>query len=296
MTWKLVPAAVLLAAGCSHARNTAAAPAAGVRVSMQSVKGKPPGYYVDAASKISSAVTRAVPGVVWIVGVYQDDGSCRLSFPGGATVRPPHVLFSPADLNEPYLRAFDAAGIEVWLQVEPGRADPVRLIELVMERYSTYRCVKGVGIDVEWYMRSADSPMGAPVSDAAARQWLAAVRRSGPDCGLFLKHWRTDMLPAGERTGILFIDDSQGFRDMDAMLKEFKGWGAAFRTGEVAFQVGYPRDRDWWGKVSRPERAVTRRIFDEISNCAAVYWVDFTLEEVVPRTADAPPPDAVERP
>ena len=113
------------------------------------------------------------------------------------------------------------------------------LIDLVLERYGHHPSVIGLGLDVEWY-RSTTTPEGQAVTDAEARTWLAAIRRHNPAHRLFLKHWEQAKMPPTVRDGITFIDDSQIFPSLDAMVAEFRRWGEAFAPAPVGFQFGYP--------------------------------------------------------
>ncbi|MDH7570362.1 MAG: hypothetical protein QHJ73_12350, partial [Armatimonadota bacterium] len=61
----------------------------------------------------------------------------NLEFP--ATGGPyPHVSFAADDLHEDYLAWFDAHGVSIFLQVEPGLADVPTLIDLVLDRYGDH--------------------------------------------------------------------------------------------------------------------------------------------------------------
>ena len=115
------------------------------------------------------------------------------------------------DLFESTFDAFDAAGIRVWLQVEPARCSVPMLIDLLYQQYGHHPSVIGFGVDVEWYRRD-QARFGKPVTDAEARSWVAATRaESGDPNDLVLpKHWLVEKMPPTERNGLVFVDDSQG--------------------------------------------------------------------------------------
>ena len=79
------------------------------------------------------------------------------------------------DLFESTFDAFDAAGVKVWLQVEPARCDVPMLIELMYQQYGHHSSVIGFGVDDEWYRKDL-SRTGKPVTDAEAQAWVARTR------------------------------------------------------------------------------------------------------------------------
>ena len=246
-------AAVAGAAGRPPAPAPAGSPsprlAAGFRFSAYGPDYNPgPAYWKRVGERMAERFPGSVPGAVWIVGRLKGQG-CELSFPGRST--DPLIQFASEDGNEKALDLFDAAGFEVWLQVEPGHAPVATLIDLVLARYRHHPSVVGFGIDVEWY-RSVDEPEGQAVTDAEARAWLAAVRAHKPGYRLFLKHWLTRKMPPTAREGLTFIDDSQILPSLDAMVDEFAEWAKTFAPAPVGFQIGYDSDRPWWEKLQDP--------------------------------------------
>jgi hypothetical protein len=82
------------------------------------------------------------------------------------------------------------------------------------------------------------------VTDDEEEAWLAAARSHGARYRLFLKHWLIEKMPPTAREGILFVDDSQRFSSLDAMVAEFSNWGEALVPAPVAFQYSYDWDRE----------------------------------------------------
>jgi hypothetical protein len=258
--------------------------AAGFRFSAYGPDYNPgPAYWKRVGERMAERFPGSVPGAVWIVGRLKGQG-CELSFPGRST--DPLIQFASEDGNEKALDLFDAAGFEVWLQVEPGHAPVATLIDLVLARYRHHPSVVGFGIDVEWY-RSVDEPEGQAVTDAEARAWLAAARAHKPGYRLFLKHWLTRKMPPTAREGLTFIDDSQILPSLDAMVDEFAEWAKTFAPAPVGFQIGYDSDRPWWEKLRDPPTTIGRRILEAAPNTAGLYWVDFSVLDVFPPEAPA---------
>jgi hypothetical protein len=257
---------------------------AGLRSSPYGISPFPsPPWWTDSTLDMASRFSGSTPAVIWIVGEVLFPVDCGLSFPNptpGTTY--PNVVFkSGGDQNEAYLDAFDQAGIKVWLQVEPGNADVGTLIDLVMTQYSHHPSVVGFGVDVEWY-KNKKFRNGKAVTDAEASAWVAKVRSYDPADLLFTKHWLAEKMPPTYRTGMVFVDDSQGFRSLDAMANEFAAWGQAFAPAPVGFQFGYARDRKWWSKLADPPRALGDAIRARVPNTSDLIWVDFTAYEIWP--------------
>lgn len=229
------------------------------------------------ASKIAGSTASGI----WIIGGYYDTGECYLTFPSAQSY--PNIVFETRDFNENYLDQFDIEGTKVWLQVEPGHADIETLIDLVLARYGHHSCLIGFGIDVEW-REPQTYPDGRRVTDEEALTWLNRVKAHNPNYKLFLKHWLTNKMPTAYPSNIVFICDSQGFTSLNALVTEFKAWGNHFSNAEVGYQIGYPNDRDWWGQLADPPKDIGTRLTNEITNCTAIYWVDYTILEVFPPT------------
>lgn len=224
---------------------------------------------------MSAPFDDATPQAVWIVAEIAGPGTV-LTFPGTSTDVTIH--FRSEDNNEAALDAFDEAGFDVWLQLEPGNAPVLELIDVVLGQYGHHPSVIGIGVDVEWLETTV--PEGRPVTDAEARAWLAAIRAHDPDDRLFLKHWEADVMPPTVRDGILFISDEQGFADLDAMIASFSAWGETFAPAQVGFQYGYFADRPWWIELEDPPIDIGRALLDAVPNAAGLYWVDFTVRDV----------------
>jgi hypothetical protein len=251
---------------------------AGFRYSSYGIGPNDPGpaYWQAVGEEMAARFDGAAPGAIWIVGIIAGQGT-SLSFPGASEETTIH--FQPDDNNEEALDRFDESGFEVWLQVEPGDAPVDQLIDLVMERYGHHPSVVGFGIDVEW-LESSEQPEGRPVTDAEAAAWLAAIRAHDPRDRLFLKHWEADVMPPTARDGIVFVNDSQGFGDLDAMVADFAAWAEHFAPAPVGYQFGYTGDEGWWRELADPPGDIGRAILEAVPDAVGLYWVDFTIRDV----------------
>jgi len=283
------------------AARTAVAPApgggpakvvyAGVRSSKYGMKPflEPPAWE-RAIGAMAAYFPGSTPCAVWIVGTMaKTPRFTHLEFPADGRSYP-NIEFEPADRHERYLAEFDRAGIKVFLQVEPANADMGTLIDLVLGRYARHPCVVGFGVDVEWN-KTADFPKtGMAVDDATAREWEAKVKSHNPAYRLFLKHWDEKWMPPAYRGDIIFVDDSQIFPDMEAMVKEYsESWAPTFYPNLVVFQIGYNSDKPWWSKLSDPPRTIGDAIRKRVRQDMALIWVDFSLREALPTGATKHP-------
>ena len=238
---------------------------------------QPPSYWINVADSMSSKFDGYSPAGIWVIGTeYGSD--CYLQFPwyDGSFK---HITFSKIDMNENYLNAFDQAGVNIWLQVEPSDANVETLIDLVLSRYSHHSSVIGFGVDVEWlnYINYTD---GRAVTSAEASAWLERVKSYNPNYKLFLKHWEIDKMPETYPEDTVFISDSQEFDTYEDMLEDFENWGKHFHDADVGFQYGYESDRKIWESFDDPASKIGNDIIERIPNCRELYWVDFTIEDV----------------
>jgi len=259
---------------------------AGVRSSSYGINPFPsPGEWTSAMQTMSGYFTESSPCAIWIVGEIWGSRTCHLFFPSDGSAHP-NISFDSQDRHEPYLDYFDLHGVKVFLQVEPANADIGTLIDLVLDRYGHHSCVIGFGVDAEWY-READHPdWGAHVPDDSAAAWETQVKTHHPAYRLFLKHWDRSWMPPTYRGDILFISDSQGFPDMPAMVDEFADyWADHFKPNPVAFQIGYAWDKPWWQYLGTPPKTLGQAIADRVEQTCGIFWVDFTLRDVLLNTS-----------
>ena len=242
-----------------------------------------PDYWISAAQRMSGKFSGSAPAGIWIVSLYQSNGVTQMNFPGDGGLYP-FIQFISSDQNEAFLSQFDSVGISVWLQVEPGAASMDTLISLVLGRYKKHVCVKGFGVDVEWYNTNT-SAGGRKLTDNEARAWEAKVKSIDSSYTLFLKHYAPSWMPPSYRGNILFVDDSQDFPSLNSMVSEFKAWGGRFAPNSVAFQFGYPIDTTWWRQYADPASSIGNALRSAVPNCSGLFWVDFTIMTVFPLTA-----------
>lgn len=237
------------------------------------------------ASKISSYYEGSTGTFVWIVGTVSssDDYSCSLNFPKPTSGVPSGVSFSDEDRNEDFLKMADEKGYSVWLQVESGFVDIVKLAKLVMKKYKDHPCVKGFGIDVEWYKNTTDGEPGTPLDDATAQAVDEAVKSINPEYTVFVKHFEASYMPPSYRSDMIFVNDSQGFGSLYEMENEFSRWASKFSPNPIFLQIGYKADEEIWSEFSNPVAELGTAL---AASCPAntklgIIWVDFTLRRAL---------------
>jgi hypothetical protein len=235
-----------------------------------------PAYWVSVAKNMTSEISNSIPSGIWVLGEAVGN-KCSLTFNSSAAYS--NIVFSKTDENEEYLDAFDAAGLNVWLQVEPAEASVETLINIVLGRYCHHPSVAGFGVDVEW-LEAGRYSEGRPVTNEEAQKWVDIVNSYSPNYTLFLKHWLVDRMPTAHLAKIAYVDDSQEFHSLDALVNEFRQWGTRLSSSNVYFQMGYASDREWWSKLENPYRTIAATLLDEIPNCNGIYWTDETLKTI----------------
>lgn len=245
-----------------------------------------PEGWTNALKTMAGYFPGSTPVGIWIVGRLNGRTTgMNLEFP-----RPddgvdygPLFTFSDTDKHEPYLSHFDANGIKVFLQIEPGFADVNKAIDLVLNRYKHHPSVIGFGIDIEWFQNAkTDAPNGL-ATDALVKAWEARMKSHNPRYRFFVKHFRTADLPPSYRGDMVFVNDSQQFGNLESFLKEYKEFADFFYPNTVVFQVGYRADKTWWNSLAAPiPETLGEKLASQTRQDCGIVWVDFSLRDVLP--------------
>ncbi len=242
-----------------------------------------PSWWVNSINSMASRFPGSTGAMIAVV--VEIDGmkgpGCWAHFPNPDGGTYPGVRFDATDEFGPDFTAFDTAGIKVWLQVESSACDMSMLIDLVFKQYGNHSSVIGFGVDDEWYQNKSYR-YGKPITNAEAQAWVTKVRTYNTAYKVFLKHWLTSQMPPTYRDGLVFVDDSQGFRSMDKMMTEFAAWGAYFNPSPVGYQFGYATDKAWWSRLNDPPKTIGNGILSRVPNTMDLYWVDFTAHDIWP--------------
>jgi len=89
-------------------------------------------------------------------------------------------------------------------------------------------------------------------------------------------------MPDNYRGDIIFVSDSQQFKNKNHMISEFGNyWGPHFYPNTVFYQIGYPDDKDNWNSFDNPIKMWGTSIANSQKQKVGIFWVDFTLKDVV---------------
>ena len=219
----------------------------------------------------------AKPTVIVIVSENADNSINIFRFPPPSGYSDTsYIMYDSVDRFEKILTKFDEVGFNVWLQVEPGNNDLVKLATIVFKRYGHHSCIKGFGIDLEWWY-TGETGSGKKLSDDDAKRIVDYVRSINPKYTVFAKHWDPKHMPNTYRDGMIFVDDSQGFESMASVKSEFKAWASKYPNNPVFFQIGYEADEHLWTKS--PVN-FAKEIINEVTKYnkrVGILWVDFTM-------------------
>jgi len=237
-------------------------------------------YWTGVGNDMASYVDNGKAAGLWIVGQSMDSGDCALEMtkPSGGSYT--NITFASSDPNEAALDYFDKNNVKIILQVEPSDASVDELMDIVLNEYSGHSSVIGFGVDIEFY-QNLSNPKGKAVTDEVAEGWLDKVKSFNSDYILMLKHFDPYKLPPCSRNDMLFVNDSQN-NTKDAIMAEFTKWANFFTPGDVGFQIGYDSDKSWWSDYSTPPADLSVELQNAYKNTAAIFWVDFTVDDVFP--------------
>ncbi len=265
---------------------------AGVRSSSYGIKPFPsPEGWGNAMKTMAGYFPGSTPVAIWIVGRLNGRTTgVTLEFPSphDGVDYGPLFTFSETDEHEPFLDYFDANGIKVFLQAEPGYAAVDTAIDLILRRYKHHPCVIGFGIDVEWFQNARTDGPNAPATDGVVKAWEARVKSHNPDYRLFVKHFHINNLPPTYRGDVVFVDDSQQFTNVESFLAEYKEFADFFYPNPVMFQIGYRDDKKWWSSQPAPiPKTLGEKLAAQTRQDSGIVWVDFTLRDVLPTDGSA---------
>jgi len=242
-------------------------------------------YYIEAAKGMALKFPGSAPGGIYTVGYIHNMGTNMPTQLQSVLGTMPYVGYDSQADPEVMLTAFDNAGLSIILGIEPGNADINVLATKILGKYKNHSCVKGFGLDNEWYKTESGN---VTMTSAAATSFRDAIRAVNSGYKVLLKHYDASRLPKGI-SGITYLTDTCGFTAYNEAISEYIAWGNSFSGSEVAYQLGYDQmecgeNPNWWlnlaPKPGYGEAAV--KIFNSISASISnpvysVYWADFTI-------------------
>ena len=163
-------------------------------------------------------------------------------------------------------------------------AAAVLWLVLILKKYKKYSCVKGFGVDVEWYKPEGTRGKGTRISDATAEKLNKLVKMIDPSYTVFFKHWMTNYMPPSYRSDLIFVTDSQGLHSLDNYRESMNEWATKFSKNPVFLQIGYDSDEEKvWGSLENPTKDLGTYISQDFitKNPIGIIWVDFTLRRAL---------------
>ncbi len=270
----------------------------------------------DAVNEMKDYAPASYPTLLLIVGEVNTENSTNggINFwfpqPTGVPDNSYITYEEKDDLDiENLLDYCDDNDIAVFLQVESGHADVVKLIDIVMDHVAMdddtgnlHRSVVGFGVDLEWYKDSDETcnsaaTCGQQISNTAAEVYERLVKRYSPDLQLLLKHFARIDYPAWNkfppdfRGDIIFVNDSNELASLGACVDEMEMFADYYAPNDVIFQQGYEIDRGWWENLSDPIPGTYGKALFEVGNNAQAIgflWVDFTMRDVLGAFGEVP--------
>jgi len=256
-------------------------------------------YWISVAQQMAAKFPGSAPGGVYTVGYTEGSGTAMpyelqstLGTMTGVTYDEEGVQADP----EVMLTAFDNAGLSILLGIEPGNADTAVLADKILNKYKHHPCVKGMSMDVEWYMYPGSGSTGTvTLPPAVATAYKNAILAVDPSYKVVLKHFFSYRLPAGI-SGVTYLTDTCGYTSREAAVADFVAWADSFTGSEIGYQFGYdclecPPDDDtlWWklmgtGTGGDPALLLIQDIKAQrpTANIYCVYWADFTISTQFP--------------
>ena len=139
---------------------------------------------------------------------------------------------SQIDRIEPYLQKFDETDQKVILSLQPGRVDPLQLMQILLSRYGHHRCIIGINVDLEWKKTGEANHASNKERDA----WLYAIKQHDPDLKLFLTYFRDHTHFPDDADDLVILFDGEGATQME-LLKQYKELSGHFKS--VGIYTGY---------------------------------------------------------
>jgi hypothetical protein len=255
-----------------------------------------PAYWVSVAQRMQAKFPGSSPGAQYVVGYIETpETNTYMPFPApSGYVNMPNVDFGPTGIEEQMLTAFDAAGMKIILQVEPGNANVPKLATMILNKFKNHPCVVGFGVDVEWLRWVGTNGMGSQTNDVEIQTWLDAVHAINPNYKLLVKHWDPAWLGSGHVSGVTYVTDSLDHGSYSAAITDYVAWANHFSGSEIGYQIGYEEDMNWWLPMNDPATSIMTDIKTRVptANIYSVYWVDFAIMKEFPKTI-VPTPNTI---
>lgn len=159
------------------------------------------------------------------------------------------VSISDKDRIEPYLEHFDRVNHKVILSIQPGRTDPLQLIQILLSRYGHHQSIIGINVDLEWKRTGEANHASNEERDA----WISEIKEYDPDMQLFLTYFRErSYFPDDDQDLVILFDGEDATQS--ELLKQYQELSRYYQS--VGIYTGY--------KSSHPQTASNQRILSAV--------------------------------
>jgi hypothetical protein len=203
-----------------------------------------PDEWVNVVGNVQRRLGGPSPWVTWAVGPLKEKAA---------------AITDEQRRHEEHLLAFDKGGIDVFLEIWPGKGENVaELMGMWLEKFGKHPSIAGFSVDLEWHRG---------IDDTTAEAWDKALKAKNPKYRLMLKHWDVAAMPSAyaKKSDVICVNMSSEL-ELAAMAKEFAAWANALAPGAVAFQVGYPWDESWWKDLKDPIKDTGNALLEGVTS------------------------------
>lgn len=226
--------------------------------------------YLEVINKSSDK--RSGEAILWLVGTYYREG-VKFNFPGDLASQ--NITFSNFDFNEKYLTYFNKNNIDVFLMIEPGSADIVELIRLVLEQYGKKNLITGVALDLEWYETEDKLPA------SVIEEVLNLMGSYNKNYSLLIKHWNINGFEKYDDERLIYIQSIEGLTNIPDINKRHKFWSRALYPNRVGVEVGFDSDREVWDPLTDPIGSYYSEFYQATGIKTSMFWNEQTLKEII---------------
>lgn len=172
----------------------------------------------------------------------------------------------------------DGLPVSVFLETRPGSGtNMVNLIDTYFKKWGKHSCIKGFGIDLEFYKA---------ISDAEAKAMDEKLKSFNPEYRLFFKHWETGYMPKTYRgKGDLIFMSTSSEETPSSLIKQHADFCNAFTNAACGAQIGYPADEPSGPNHSHPTSGASYDGWDKFKD-PIKDWGDAFLKAVTSNTME----------
>ncbi len=207
--------------------------------------------------------------ILWLVASYSSRG-VKLNFKSkGQNI----YINSEYDYNEDFFDYISSRKLDVFLLLEPGDADSINLLKMVMEKYGAHNFIKGVCIDFEWTKSFIDAEV--------INNLLEVISSYGDDKIIILKHWNIDSIENLISPKLVYLQNCENIKSIDELKSRHILWSRKYYPNKVGVEVGFETDRAFWSSFKNPIYTIYDELYSINKTNLFYYWNESTLRDVL---------------